>query len=221
VISPTGLKPGDKIEAKVILDVKAGPMRTFKGEVRLGENIIATCNFDIVLAGSDAIPAWDGNGVFHAPPDSAGLPEQFLQMGLTLNRTQLFLDAFNDINLSKGQVKARYTHPIAHPINEGHYPGNPIFMGIKQITAARQALEVFAIRAKGDGVAGFERAIPFAALGFDKVEWANLVRPGIALDIDVSNIKSDGQIVSADARVVREDGEVASTINGLKIKLLG
>ena len=214
-IVPTQLRPGDTIQAKVLLDLKMGPMRSFIGEVKLGDEVIANCKFDIVIAPASAIPQWKESEEYIGPSyrESRDLMDL-----LSLSRTQLFVDHVDQIGLRTRQIHAGYTHPLSHPINQGHYPGNPIFMGIKQVTAARQALQLFASVASGSGVAGFEDMTRTIGIGLSKVEWRSVVRSGDRIDIRVSNIKIEGELITADAELSKEDSQVASVITGLKIK---
>jgi 3-hydroxymyristoyl/3-hydroxydecanoyl-(acyl carrier protein) dehydratase len=44
----------------------------------------------------------------------------------------VFVDEVSHLNLDDPTALLRYTYPQDHPFVEGHFPGNPIMMGITQ-----------------------------------------------------------------------------------------
>ena len=93
-------------------------------------------------------------------------------------------------------------------------------MGIKQVTAARQTLEIFTMYAAEAGLPGYEQGANWRMVGFDKVEWKSVGRPRQPLDIRVNDIKNEDGLVSANAVILKEGNEEASNITGLKIKAI-
>lgn len=47
------------------------------------------------------------------------------------------------VHIEPGKIVTRYTYPESHPFVRGHFPGNPIMMGIMQWMAIEDALQAY------------------------------------------------------------------------------
>lgn len=103
------------------------------------------------------------------------------------------------VNSSGNSLTTRYAYPPDHPFCEGHFPGNPVMMGVTQWQMAEDALTLLAretglegeaaasaevIRSAGELVAelkglrmDFSSAVP-RTLSVKKVAFRDMVRPG-------------------------------------------
>ncbi|MEK7298617.1 MAG: hypothetical protein AAB066_01875 [Candidatus Margulisiibacteriota bacterium] len=64
-------------------------------------------------------------------------------------------DGLTEIDLGTGMLTGVYTYPIDHPFVKGHFPENPVMMGVMQWMTASDALAVLAQHLDGQGQLNF------------------------------------------------------------------
>lgn len=134
------LRAGEAIfsEARRLRD--KGRFRRFEGDIRVeGGDLAATAEIMAYTAPGDSISKRRESGKLVAPPEvGATRPVERSLFGWK-RPEMVFADERVDISPDRTQATLRYTYPCDHPFCPGHFPGNPVMMGITQWIAAADA----------------------------------------------------------------------------------
>lgn len=96
----------------------------------------------------------------------------------------VFVDEIADLNLAESTGLFRYTYPQDHPFVEGHFPGNPVMMGITQWIGCADAITCLAheiAKQEGSPAAGKEIYTVCASV--------EMIRPDGTVACEVKNLK--------------------------------
>ena len=85
----------------------------------------------------------------------------------------VFADAVTAYDPAAPALTTRYTYPANHPLTKGHFPGNPVMMGVLQWAAVEDAARLLAAK---------------AALTGDVAFTAEILRPDGTLIADVKDL---------------------------------
>jgi 3-hydroxymyristoyl/3-hydroxydecanoyl-(acyl carrier protein) dehydratase len=178
------INAGEKMSAKIFLKRGKGAFETFSGKIynSKGEQIAENDIMAFIVKVADAPAPGDGEKKKSEPP--------LKDMSETVDRTKFndkpkamfFVDKLVHFDIEKMVMVTSYTYPKEHPFVKGHFPGNPIMMGVCQWMSAGDALDIFAYKLRSSG------------------KGAELV----SLTADIELIKADGTLVT-EIKDIRKD----------------
>ena len=134
------LRAGEPIRSEERRLRDKGRFRRFVGELRNGDGeLAATAEIMAYIAppGSTAERGESGKRV--APPEVREVRPVERPLFGWKRPQMVFIDERVDISPDRTQATLRYTYPGDHPFCAGHFPGNPVMMGITQWIAAADA----------------------------------------------------------------------------------
>ena len=109
------------------------------------------------------------------------------------------IDRVEEVDLSRGWLKARSVVPAASPVFEGHFPGMPLVPGVLLIETMAQA-SGFLVMAMTDFA-----AMPFL-MTVDGAKMRTFVSPEAVLDIEVT-LEHDGSGFAVTKAKITSDGK--------------
>jgi 3-hydroxymyristoyl/3-hydroxydecanoyl-(acyl carrier protein) dehydratase len=117
-----------------------GRFRRFVGELRDGDGeLAASAEIMAYIAPPGSTSERGESGKLVAPPEVREVRAVERSLFGWKRPEMVFIDERVDISPDKTQATLRYTYPADHPFCAGHFPGNPVMMGITQWIAAADA----------------------------------------------------------------------------------
>ncbi len=171
------IQAGEKMTAKIYLKRGKGAFQTFYGKIQnsKGEIVAETDVMAFVFLQAEA-PADNAD----AEKKKSAVPELSIDIPVDFSKIhskdeRMFfaerLVAFNDADLS---TTVSFTYAKDHPFVKGHFPGNPIMMGVCQWMSAADAIDSLALQMLSTGK----------------------LKDGATITADVELVKDDGTLIS-------------------------
>lgn len=130
-----------------------GGFLSFRGELKNSQSNVI-CTGDVM-----AYYANVADGMPEGEKKMSDIPE--LTQNTTIDKSgwhkqpvMVFVDAIRHLAPDHSQVITQYTFSDQHPTAHGHFPGNPVMMGVFQWTAVEDAFSILAKEFKAAGKTG-------------------------------------------------------------------
>jgi 3-hydroxymyristoyl/3-hydroxydecanoyl-(acyl carrier protein) dehydratase len=141
---------GEKMSASIYLKREKGPFKTFCGKVfnESGEQVAETDVMAYIYMLADATPENDGE------KKKVEVPELTIDEAVDFSkidnkqRDMFFVEKLVNFDEENMSAVTEFTYPADHPFVKGHFPGNPIMMGVCQWMSTGDALDVAALKLK-------------------------------------------------------------------------
>ena len=190
----TALIPaGQPLRSELKRERDRGMFRRFKGKTSNAQGVeVASANIMAFILDTTAAQPQDEGKKAELPPMTGSSPVSTDRY--RWKRPEMcFVSACRHLDLQARQATLSYVYPADHPLTKGHFPGNPVMMGITQWIGASDAADW---------------------LAFALIEAGQLPCPG-QIKADITLLKPDGAAVAEIAGLVNAydrdaDGRVIS-----------
>ncbi len=134
------LRAGEPIRSEEKRLRDKGRFRRFVGELRGADGeLAAAAEIMAYVAPAGSAEGRGESGKRVAPPEVREVRPVERSLFAWKRPEMVFVDERVDISPDRTQATLRYTYPADHPFCAGHFPGNPVMMGITQWIAAADA----------------------------------------------------------------------------------
>lgn len=147
------------LSAAVTRHKDRGPFKRFSGVVTGTGGRIAECEIMAYALKPGAETDATSGGKRSTPPEKAMNEPVDKRLFDEKSPAMVFADAVTAYDAAASVLTTRYTYPASHPLTKGHFPGNPVMMGILQWTAVEDAARLLAARAALTGEVAFSAEI--------------------------------------------------------------
>ncbi|OGH98686.1 MAG: hypothetical protein A2X42_02405 [Candidatus Margulisbacteria bacterium GWF2_38_17] len=172
-------KNGDIKEGQLLIgEVEKGKA---KGDFHRFSGVIKNENNDLIAEGDLMAFAMNASlGVADSDKKQIEIPNKTMEEIVQKNHfswkssSMVFVDKIVNYN-EEGTIVTEYTYPQDHVFTQGHFPGNPVMMGISQWIAGADALWLYASKQLAAG---------------------NIAGTSVTLSADIDIVKSDGTVTA-------------------------
>lgn len=135
------LPAGQPMAARLERQRDRGAFRRFRGEV-FGSQDSPAASADIMAVIVDTRETRPDQERRQVPLPAMGQSVEVQRSPYCWKRPEMcFVSECCRLDLEARQATLGYTYPVDHPFTKGHFPGNPVMMGITQWIAASDALD--------------------------------------------------------------------------------
>ncbi len=137
--------PGEALTSEVVRKRDKGNFRRFDGVVRGADgSAVATAEI-MAYAGPPVVADRRATSKLAAPPVVGKLRPVDKALFPWKPREMVFVDELVDIADDRAEATFRYAYPNDHAFCAGHFPGNPVMMGVTQWIAVADAAAFLAL----------------------------------------------------------------------------
>ena len=140
------------LTAKVNRQKDRGPFKRFSGAVSGKTGELVSADIMAYALQPDAADASTGGTKRLEIPDTSMNEAVDKAVFAEKSKWMVFVDAITGFNKETLTLTAKHVYPPNHPLTKGHFPGNPVMMGVTQWIAVEDAARLLAKRAGLSGM---------------------------------------------------------------------